>query len=52
MGHLVDAAHKRFAPDARRFGNGGVHVSAAEHEELERTRKGGFGGEDTCAMRE
>ena len=40
------------APDARRFGNGGVHVSAAEHEELERTREGGFGGEDTCAMRE
>ena len=32
------------APDARRFGNGGVHVSAAEHEALERTHEGVFGG--------
>ena len=40
------------APDARRFRDGGVHVSAAEHEALERTHEGVFGGEDTCAMRE
>ena len=40
------------APDARRFRDGGVHVSAAEHEALERTHEGVFGGEETCAMRE
>ena len=44
------AASLSRAPDARRFGNGGVHVSAAEHEALERTHEGVFGGEDTCAM--
>ena len=38
------AASLSRAPDARRFGNGGVHVSAAEHEALERTHEGVFGG--------
>ena len=38
------AASLSRAPDARRFGDGGVHVSAAEHEALERTHEGVFGG--------